>query len=376
MAAFLAMGLIAQTTALGPAAPGVAGVLGLSAATAGMLVPVHNAGSLLGILWWGRAQGRVPSARVLVLGVGLLLTGAVLVVLNPGAAASEVEANGVLVASDPRVGAFAGLVGAALLLGLGFGLLTAGVNTVVTARGVGAGVLNAMHGTYGGAAILFPLVVGFRDLRTVYVIVALGCLVLFAPIRRAQPLRRPPADGGAANRRSRPWVVMLTVAMGVEVGTGAWAATHLVGAGRAEDTASAAVAGFFAAFTAARFLLAPIAGRTDPARIVRGGLVLAAVAALAATITPLSVVAWVLVGIGIGPVFPTTLAWLLGSHQDDRATTRLMVGGAIGGTLLPAAIGGVVAVVGTGAVPVAVAAIALAAWALARRLPGLVPAAS
>lgn len=376
MAAFLAMALIAQTTALGPAAPGVAGVLGLSAAAAGMLVPVHNAGSLVGILWWGRAQGRVPSSRILVVGVALLLAGALLVAVNPGAAASRALPEGALVAVGPRTGAFVGLVVAALLLGLGFGLLTAGVNTVMAARGEGAGVLNAMHGTYGGAAILFPLVVGFRDLRTVYVIVAVGCLLLFAPIRRAQPLRRPPADGGAADRRSRPWVVMLTVAMGVEVGAAAWAATHLVGAGRAEDTASATVAGFFAAFTAARFLLAPIAGRTDPSRIVRGGLVLAAVAAIAATITPFAVVAWVLVGVGIGPVFPTTLAWLLGAHEDDRATTRLMVGGAIGGTLLPAAIGGVVAVVGTGAVPVAVAAIALAAWALARRLPGLVPAAS
>lgn len=167
---------------------------------------------------------------------------------------------------------------------------------------------------------------------------------------------------------------MITVAMGVEIGTAAWAATHLVGLGRSDAEASTAVAGFFAAFTAVRFVLAPFADRFDPSRLVRGGLLLAAAAAGLAWLGPWPTAAWLLVGVGIGPVFPTTLVWLVRSHEDDRAATRLMVGGAIGGTLLPAAIGGLVAVLGTGVIPPAIASIAVAAWALARRLPGLRPA--
>lgn len=373
VAAFLTMALIAEAAALGPAVPGVATTLGLSLATAGMLAPLHNAGALLGILWWGRSQGRVPAGRVLAVGATLLLAGALLVIANPGAGEVEVAATASLVAPDARWAPFIALVVAVLLLGLGFGLLDAGINTVVAADGIGVGTLNALHGTYGLAAIGFPLLVGLADLRAVYVVVAVGCLLLLAPVRQATPLRRPPRDGGAAHARSRPWVMMITVAMGVEIGAAAWAAAHLVGEGRADDTASAAVAAYFAAFTATRFVLAPLASRTDPSRVVRGGLLLAAAAALAAWIGPWPVAAWVVVGIGIGPVFPTTLAWLVASHEDDRAATRLMVGGAVGGTLLPAAIGGAVALVGTGAIPVAIALIAVAAWSLARPLPGLQP---
>lgn len=375
VAAFFTMALIAETAALGPAVPGVSRQLGMSLATAGMLTPIHGAGALAGIVWWGRAQGRVPSSRLLAVGTVLLLAGALGVVANPGAAGStEPGATAGLVAVTARPGMFALLAGAVLSLGLGFGLLDAGINTVVAARGVGPGMLNALHGTYGLAAIGFPLLVGLANLRLAYVVVALGCLVLLAPLRVAPRLRRPPEDGGAAAARSRPWVVMITIAMGVEVGTGAWAAAHLVGLGRSDQVASTAVAGYFAAFTATRFVLAPLASRTDPARIVRGGLLVAAAAATAALVAPWPVVAWVLVGIGVGPVFPTTLSWLVRSHTDDRAATRLMVGGALGGTLLPAAIGGLVALAGTGAIPVSIAATALASWALARRLPGLRPA--
>lgn len=374
VAAFLTMVLIAETAALGPAVPGVSRQLGMSLATAGMLAPIHGAGALAGILWWGRAQGRVPSARLLAVGTLLLLAGALGVVANPGAAGSaEPGATAALTAVTARPGMFALLAVAVLALGLGFGLLDAGINTVVAARGMGPGLLNALHGTYGLAAIGYPLLVGLADLRLAYVVVAVGCVVLLAPVRVAPRLRRPPKDGGAAAARSRPWVVMITIAMGVEIGTAAWAAAHLVGLGRPDETASAAVAGYFAAFTATRFVLAPLASRIDPARVVRGGLLIAAVAASAALVTPWPVLAWVLVGIGVGPVFPTTLSWLVRSHTDDRAATRLMVGGAVGGTLLPAAIGGLVAVAGTGAIPAAIAAIALGAWGLARRMPGLQP---
>lgn len=363
-ASFLSLALVAQVAALGPAAPGVAARLGVSLAAAGMLVPLHSAGALAGILWWGRAQGRVPSRRLLVVGTVLLLGGALLVATNPGAAAALPTGTG-----DGRTGALVVLLVGAVVLGLGFGLLDAGVNTVVTAHGASTGLLNALHGAYGLAAIGYPLLVGLTSLRLTYVVVALGCLGLFAPLRRAPDLRRPPADGGAAARRSRPWMVMIAVAMGVEVGTAGWAAAHLVGLGRSEAAASTAVAGFFAAFTASRFLLAPVADRFEPARLVRGGLLLAAGAAVLAWLGPWPAVAWCLVGIGIGPVFPTALAWLVGSHQDDRAATRLMVGGALGGTVLPAAVGGVVAVLGTVAIPPAIAGIAVLAWSIARRVP-------
>ena len=376
VAAFLGMALVAEAAAVGPAAPGVAATLGVSLAAAGMLAPLHSAGALGGILWWGRAQGRVPSARLLGVGTLLLLLGAVLVVVNPGSAAGEVDPDAVaaLAAGPARAGPFALLGVGVLSLGIGFGMLSAGLNTVVTARGMGPGMLNALHGTYGLAAIGFPLLVGLADMRAAYLVVVVGCVALLLPVRAAPPLRRPPADGGAAAGRSRPWVLMLSAAMGVEVGTGAWAATHLVGVGYGQDEAGAAVAGFFAAFATARFVLAPLAGRSDPARVVRTALLLAAVAALAAGVGGWPVVAWVAVGIGIGPVFPTTLSWLVRSHEDDRASTRLLVGGAVGGTLLPGAVGGLVAVFGTGAVPFAIAAFALVAWGLARRLPGLRPA--
>ena len=54
---------------------------------------------------------------------------------------------------------------------------------------------------------------------------------------------------------------MFGVAIGVEIGTAAWAATHLVSTGLDDGSAATAVSGYFAAFTAVRLVMAWVGDR-------------------------------------------------------------------------------------------------------------------
>lgn len=347
-AAFVSFVAIGGTAGVyGPAVPELSQRLGVGVAAAGLAVPAHNLGALLGILWWGRGQGRVPAGRLLVVGTVALVVGGL------GVAAA---------------GWLPLLLACVAVAGVGFGLVDVGVNTVLQREPGRVGRFNALHATFGLGAVLLPVVVGRLGLAAAMGVVVLLSALSAPGLRTAAEVDRPP-PGRGADRPTRGLVLLLSVSMGVEVGAPAWAPTHLVGTGLTPAGAANVVAGLFLAYTATRYLVAPFVGRFDPRSVVRASLVASVVVALLAGVEGFAPYAWVLVGVTIAPVFPTALAWLGTVSDDPRGTTRVMVGASVGAVVAPAAIGGLVAVLGTGVVPVAIAVVALVAGVVAHLLP-------
>lgn len=81
--------------------------------------------------------------------------------------------------------------------------------------------------------------------------------------------------------------------------------------------------------------------------------------AFAATLPALAPAAYILTGLGLGPIFGTTLTWLSGS-LSARLVPVLLVTGSVGGILAPAGLGLLYARVGPGSVPLALGALGLA----------------
>ncbi|MFD1732281.1 hypothetical protein ACFSC4_16265 [Deinococcus malanensis] len=97
-----------------------------------------------------------------------------------------------------------------------------------------------------------------------------------------------------------------------EVGAGSWMTTHLAPQLGARN-AAALVSGFWLAFMLGRFAGAPLAARFAPQVLVPASAVLAIGAAGLATIPDLRVAAYILLGLVLAPIFPTTVAWY-GQH--------------------------------------------------------------
>lgn len=356
--AFLAMFLTAEGTALGAAVPTITRVTGVDVALVGQLAVAHGLGSLLGILVWGRVQGRWPARRAVAVGAACMLAGALAVAANPASGTDALGAGGMPLLLV--------LAGSLVVVGTGFGILVTAVNTVAAQAGMSPAMLNALHGTFGVGAIGFPVLAGRTDLGTVFVVVVVLAAVATPLLLRTPPVRRAPPSS-TAGRAALPFVLFIGVAVSLEIGISVWAPTHLVAEGRGVEAAATVVGIYFGAFTATRFAVAPLAARWDLGRLVRWSVALAGAASLAAAVLP--EVGWIVAGIGIGPLFPTTLAWMARATGDDHAATRLYLGAMIGGLVGPGALGIVVGVVGPAAIPVALAALAVLGWLLARALP-------
>jgi fucose permease len=244
----------------------------------------------------------------------------------------------------------------ALLGGLGFGcVLAAGVLLVTRlfpARGTSA--LNLVNLFFGVGAVLGPLV---ADLGRISVgrpeaALMLGAVALLAlaPVIRLAA-ETPSADRSSGGPASVPWGVVLLLGLllllysGSEIAVGGWATLYLEqSALMAPAQVALALSGFWLALTAGRALGA-LLGLRVPAMALLGGalaLILGAAGLLVATVgnAPLSVLGLLLLGLGCGPVFPTTMALVavVSQGRGGAASMALAIGN-VGAGLIPPLLG-------------------------------------
>jgi len=137
-----------------------------------------------------------------------------------------------------------------------------------------------------------------------------------------------------------------------EVNIAAWAPTHmqeLVGPARAALVVSV----FWFTMTLGRFGIAFFGGRSDPATLVVAAATLALGGLLLTNHPPLAVVGYAIAGLGMGPIFPTTVVWLERRFGDQtvRVGPLLLAAGNLGPVVGAPAVGLVVAALGPLAVP-------------------------
>ncbi|GAA1292889.1 MFS transporter [Saccharothrix xinjiangensis] len=267
--------------------------------------------------------------------------------------------------------AFAVLVLLQLAVGYATGLLESALNAQLAALPGATGLLNRLHAFFGVGALLGPVlatrVLAHAPWPAVWLVLGLASVPLVVGFLLAHPRSTAPgasrerAPGGLATTALRqPGVllgaILLTVYVGLELGVGNWAFSHLVDSrGLSDQFAGYAVGGYWLGLTLGRFLISPLGARlglTDTG-LMTTCLVGVAAAAVVWSLPGAAVVGLVLLGFFLGPVFPTTMAFV------PRLTTE---------RLAPAAIGVVNAgsVVGGAALPWLAGALAqgAGAWAL------------
>lgn len=336
----------------GPALPGFTEAFNLPPGAAGLMVSVHSAGAVLGVL------SAVPLANLAVarwrVGVSFALLGLGALLVGTGLSWALTLAGG-------------------LVIGLAFGALVGSINGLYA---VGYGrrspaMVNLLNAVFGVGAILSPLLflLDFARWSTPFFILA-GFAAVLVPLGLLMDDRLPVmrgADGRPHRKRSALLAFMLLLGLGVavEASTVGYAVTYLIAVGVSANTATKATSLFFLMFTLGRLGIIPISLRVKPVQIVFGSLLLTVILLLVANVANLAPVAVVLLGAPIAVYFPNCFNWAnerLGAGGD---TPYMMAGALLGGTLGPAVVAQIVPWVGEQAITGVVGGIGMLALLMA-----------
>jgi fucose permease len=352
-ACFLLMGALAG--AYGPLLEHLSRRFEISLPLAGGIFTAHFAGALVGVFvsMWG--MERITGRLSIWVALGFLGLGCAGVAVAP---------------SWPT------FLAAVFVVGLGFGGLDLGLNQLV-AHSEGprrSAVLNGLNGAYGFGAVAGPILIsrfGQEHLPLLYggaALLAVAFVPAVAGIRGRLPVAR-------RTSRYRPgalvglFLVAFVFYVGLETGVGGWMTSHLESVGRQSLEAASLTSGFWLAMAVGRLLAVLIPDTVPPSVVVISGSAISSISLLIALNGSAAPIAYIVTGLAIAPVFPTGLVWLAKLRPgDSRATSWMFPATMVGGGIIPAGIGIVIAWVGLGWAPAVLSAVGictLAAFVLA-----------
>lgn len=249
------------------------------------------------------------------------------------------------------------VLGMTFIAGLGHGSIDICVNVLISQvfnkRNVSA--LNLLNFFFGLGAFIGPFIVSLtlETLNSGMPVLWLAACVLFltAPfVLRMKKFSRPLADTStpvistSIYRSGLIWMLglLLLLYVGVENGVGGWVTTYMhVTTSLKVETAALVTSGFWGAFTLSRLASAMLGTRLGSRRLlaftlslsIAGGLLFS----LSSGMETLSIIAVLLMGLGFGPVYPTTMATITTLYQNNPGAA-VSVGaamGSFGGTVIP-----------------------------------------
>jgi fucose permease len=267
------------------------------------------------------------------------------------------------------------MVAAGIFLGLGIGLIDAGVNTYMVQDADRANGIGALHGFYGVGALTGPaiattlLALGF-SWRLVYGVLALlisglVALVLVALVQRYPGLGKTPTDDQAAALQTlgqalqSPIVLLTGLLLGIYVGVEA-AITHwafmVETVARQTPTwvAGYGVSLYWLGLTVGRFGLSYLLPRVGAARLITLSLSLLLVGLLTWGQGLHPWLSLPLVGVSLAVIFPAAM-WLMPKRvapsQIPAAVGFASSSASLGAAIIPSGVGWVANVWGLGVVP-------------------------
>lgn len=335
------MGL--ATATLGPTLQALADQTGSSFDQISNLFTVKSLGFLLGSFFVGRTYDRVAGHRIFFIALlGMALTLFLI----------------------PLVGQLTLLSVIILLLGLCLGSLDVGGNTLlvwVHREKIGP-YMNGLHFIWGVGAVLTPLVlVGLTyivsndssvalDVRWTYWIIGLLMIpIALWIIRLPSPTVAPPK----AMEEDESGHLMLLLLLGLfyflyigaEVSVTGWVYTYVTETGLVSPTTAAYLASaFFAALTATRLIMIPVAVRFRPTPILTANLLICLACSILMVAMPLSwtaiLVGVIGLGIGMSTIFPAMLAFAQNRMAvTGKTTSWIFLGASSGGMVVPRVVG-------------------------------------
>ncbi|TVQ22586.1 MAG: MFS transporter [Leptolyngbya sp. DLM2.Bin15] len=277
------------------------------------------------------------------------------------------------------------------LLGLGIGLIDAGVNTAIVQDDRSAPLIGTLHGFYGVGALLGPaiattLMAAGYDWRQVYLVLAslvglLGVAVGAALLCRYPPLlHRNPAGSTTAWRTLKrslkvPVVLLsglfLLIYIGIEAGLGNWAYTvQVLARSTPELVAGYSISAYWLGLTLGRFLLGYFLTWLGAVRTLSVSLLTLLLGLMAWWQLPEQWLSLPLIGFALAPIFPATI-WLI-PKRLPAALVPAAIGfttsaASFGAALIPTGIGWIadwagLAVIPALLLPLAIAMVGLHHW--------------
>jgi fucose permease len=247
------------------------------------------------------------------------------------------------------------MVAVGTLLGLGIGLIDAGINAYMVSDQREAKWIGLLHAFYGIGALLGPtiattlLLIGLNWRQVYFVIASLVALLIVSVgwviVVRYHPMMRRTATSNShavSNLQvalKTPAVLIsglfLLVSVGTEASLGNWAYTvQQVSRGIPASTAGYSISAMWLGFTIGRVMLGLWVNRLGATRLITASLALLAIGLLTWWLLPGQWLSLPVIGLAIAAIFPTTI-WLM----PQRVPT----------TVVPAAIGFVTSVASLGA---------------------------
>lgn len=353
----------------------------VSLQVAGVIFTVSASGFLLGAPLAGTLIRYVKPRYLLALGLFFLAAGSVVTSLT---------------------GSFAVLLVSQGFKGFGFGFIDIALNTLATLafrEGLSA-KLNVIHGMYGLGALIGPLILAgglqfFHSLPLAYfagmAVALLTIALILAPrVREVQEAARNQRDEKTTDahelrallRQKLLWLMVLQISIytSAEIGFGNWIVTAV--------SKSANITLALAAPAATAFFIGLTVGRLGGAQLLKrgwltearllyiallGGATWSMFAAIFSSHLVLAYGASALVGCFYGPLFPSLMAIASRRfvHTIGAVSTVMMVGTGASSTIVPAAMGLLIPVIGINwvmGIPVACCLLIIAPMALANHL--------
>ncbi|MBD2089016.1 MFS transporter [Microcoleus sp. FACHB-1515] len=288
------------------------------------------------------------------------------------------------------------MVIAGTLLGLGIGLIDAGINTYIASDQQNATLMGVLHGFYGIGALLGPTIATFLlsadwNWRSIYLVFAsivglLAIAALWAVVTNYRPLTKPIATDDHPNAWSslrqvvRTPVVLvmgllLLVYVGTEASIGNWAyAVQTIGRDLPTQTAGYSVSAYWLGLTIGRFALGQFVARLGAVRVVTLSLLLLLIGLLCWWQLPQVWLSLPLIGFALAAIFPTTI-WLV-PQRVAPAIVPAAIGlitsvASLGAAIIPTSVGWIADRAGLEQIPalmllLAIGLLALHAWLVQR----------
>lgn len=359
--AFIAIGI--AEAGLGVLLPSIWATYHLTPATVTLLFVSQISGYVTAALTSGPVTARLGLGRMLLVAASLLTCALLIYALSP---------------------VWLLMVAAGTLLGLGIGLIDAGINTALVQDDRTAHLLGALHGFYGigafaGPALATTLLSLGLGWRQVYGVLAggTGLLVvgvLMALVGRYGPLLKPCADLGTsvgaplrgALRSRMVWLfgAFLLVYVGVEASFGHWAySVQVMARSTPPLLAGYGVSAYWLGLTVGRFLLGYGLRSLGAIRTITLSLGLLMVGLLAWWQLPGALVSLPLIGFALAAIFPTII-WLIPKRlpeaQVPAAVGLATSAASVGAALIPTGVGWLADGAGLAVVPVLMLPLAIA----------------
>lgn len=311
-------------------------------------ITIYNLGALLAILTCGMMARTVSPKRIMKLSVFLFSVG----MLFMGSA------------TDITL-----FLAATSLAGAGYGSLVLHLNSAFAQGFFRHDVLmtNLLNSVFGAGAVIGPLLVGHLSVAS-----ALMCFLLSGVLAALTLPAAGVADAIKIDPEVRlpfrrqeiillaPFIAIAFLYAGLETGTAALEATYLTAVGYSADRAAMGTALFWTGLTVGRIVIPIAAQRVGPGRLLACMSLCVALAVSAAIAPSSALLAFTVAGFAMGPVFPTTLAWLARGHPAAHfGNSALLVASMTGSTALPALITLAGRTTSAHVIPVAISALGL-----------------